>query len=200
MRTVRCSSCPMRHGEVEGDRGLADAALRREDREDARAGRLLAGLEDLADAADPVDQVEARERHRQDAVDARSRVGFDRVLRHGQHDDRHAEAGLVDLLDEARALDPALEQRVDEDDVGSELLDLRQRLPALGQDVEQLDLGLRVQKPADVLRDLRHVLDDEQAGLVTSMPSGRRYHAAARQGPYRRSRRTTPGLARRPRA
>ena len=54
-----------------------------------------------------------------------SRVGLDRVLRHGQDDDRDAELGLVDLLDELRALDPALEQRVDEDDVRAELLDRR---------------------------------------------------------------------------
>ena len=44
-------------------------------------------------------------------------VGLDRVLGHGQDDDRHAELGLVDLLDELEALDPALEQGVDEDDV-----------------------------------------------------------------------------------
>ena len=33
---------------------------------------------------------------------------------HGQDDDRDAELGLVDLLDEVQALDPALEQRVDD--------------------------------------------------------------------------------------
>ena len=44
---------------------------------------------------------------------------------HGQDDDRHAELGLVDHLDELRALDPALEQRVDEDDVRPQLLDRR---------------------------------------------------------------------------
>ena len=49
---------------------------------------------------------------------------LDRVLRHGQDDDRDAEAGVVDLLDELQALDPALEQRVDDDDVGPQLLDL----------------------------------------------------------------------------
>ena len=69
------------------------------------------------------------------------RVGLDRVLGHGQDDDRDAELGLVDLLDELQALDPALEQRVDEDDVRAQLArsgasDLR----AVGQDVEQLDL------------------------------------------------------------
>ena len=84
------------------------------------------------------------ERHRQDAVDAVLGVDVDRVLGHGQHDDRDAELGLVDLLDELGALDPALEQRVDEDDVRAQLGDLADRLAAVGQDVEQLDLGLRV--------------------------------------------------------
>ena len=41
--------------------------------------------------------------------------------------------GLVDLLDELQALDPALEQRVDEDDVRPELLDRGQRLGAVGR-------------------------------------------------------------------
>ena len=36
-----------------------------------------------------------------------------------------------------------------------------------GQDVEELDPGLGVEQPADVLGDLRHVLDDQQARLVT---------------------------------
>ena len=51
--------------------------------------------------------------------------GFDRdrVLRDGQDDDRDAAAGVVDLLDELQALDPALEQRVDEDDVRAQLAD-----------------------------------------------------------------------------
>ena len=79
----------------------------------------------------------------------------------------HAEPGLVELLDELQALDPALEQRVDEDDVGPELLDLGHDLRAVGHDVEQLDAALGVQQAADVLRDLRHVLDEEQAGLIT---------------------------------
>ena len=78
----------------------------------------------LAHAGDAGHQVEAGERHRQDAVDALAGVDLDRVLRDGQDDHRDAEAGLVDLLDELRALDPALEQRVDEDDVGPQLADL----------------------------------------------------------------------------
>ena len=95
------------------------------------------------------------------------RVGLDRVLRHGQDDDRHAEAGLVDLLDQAGALDPALQERIHDHDVGPQLLDLEEGLAALAEHVKQLDLALRVQEAADVLRDLRHVLDDEQACLVT---------------------------------
>ena len=86
---------------------------------------------------------------------------------HGQDDDRHAELGLVDLLDELGALDPALEQGVDEDDVGSQLLDRGERLAAVGQDVEELDPRLGVEQTADVLGDLRDILDDQQARLVT---------------------------------
>ena len=40
---------------------------------------------------------------------------------HGQHDDRDVELGSVDLLDELGSLDPALEEGVDQDDIGAEL-------------------------------------------------------------------------------
>ena len=105
---------------------------------------------------------------RQDARGCPARGRLDRVLGHGQHDDRDAQAGLVDLLDELGALDPALQQGVDEDHVGSELGDLADGLAAVGDDVEQLDGLLRVEQAADVLRDLRHVLDDQEAGLVST--------------------------------
>ena len=133
-------------------------------------------LEVLAHLGDPGHQVEARERHRQHAVDADRRVGLDRVLGHGQDDDRDAELGLVDLLDELGPLDPALEQGVDQDDVGTDLVDRGDRPAALGQDVEELDPRLGVEQPADVLGDLRHVLDDQQARLVTRWHRRRRYH------------------------
>ena len=120
-------------------------------------------------------------------------VGFDRVLGHGQHDDRDAETRLVELLDEVQALDPALEQRVDQDDVRPELLDLPDGLAAVGEHVEQLHLGLGVQQAADVLGDLRHVFDDQQACLVTRCHPARRYHAPgctkSLGGPVRSSRR-----------
>ena len=93
----------------------------------------------LADAGDAVHQVEAGERHRQHGVHASLRVDVDRVLGHGQHDDRHLEARLVDLLGELRTLDPTLQQGVDEHDVGSQLADLGERLAAVGDDVEELD-------------------------------------------------------------
>ena len=99
-------------------------------------------------------------------MDAGVGVDLDRVLRHGQDDDRHAQARLVDLLDELGALEPALEQGVDEHDVGAQLADRGERPGAVVDHLEQLDPGLRVQQTADVLRDLRNVLDDEQAGLV----------------------------------
>ena len=69
------------------------------------------------------DELVAGERHRQHAVDALARVDGDRLLGHGEHDHRDARARLVELVDERQALDPALEQGVDEDDVGPQLLD-----------------------------------------------------------------------------
>ena len=100
-------------------------------------------------------------------MDPAGRVRLDRGLRHGQDDDRHAEFRGVDHLDELEALDPALQQRVDEDDVGPHLLDRRERPAAVGQDLEELDALLRVEQTADVLGDLWDILDDEQACLVT---------------------------------
>ena len=120
---------------------------------------------------DAVHQVEAGERHREDAVDARVDVDVDRVLRDRQDDHRDAEAGLAELLDELGALDPALEQVVDEDDVGPQLADLGQRLAAVADDVEQLHRLLRVEQPADVLRDLGDVLDDQEACLIAATGS-----------------------------
>ena len=105
-------------------RRLADAALRREDRDDPReAVSSVDAASALWTCWMPVDQVVAVERHRQHAVDAVVRVDLDRVLGDGQDDHRHAEARLVDLLDELQALDPALEQRVDDDDVRAQLAD-----------------------------------------------------------------------------
>ena len=71
------------------------------------------------------------------------------------------------ICDQLGALDPTLEQCVDEDDVGSKLLDRRQDPAPIGQDVEQLDPRLRVEQATDVLGDLRDVFDDEEACLVT---------------------------------
>ena len=150
----------------------------------------------LADPGDPVHQVEPRERHREHAVDAVGRIDLDRVLGHGQHDDRDVELGRVDLFDELGALDPALEQGVDEHDIGAQLADLGERLAAVGQDVEDLDRLLGVEQAADVLRDLWHVLDDEQARLVVAVRhANRRYHAG---GPVRGAGRPRRGGGRHP--
>ena len=73
----------------------------------------------------------------------------------------------MDHLDELEALDPALQQRVDEDDVRPHLLDRGERTAAVGQDLEELDPLLRVEETTDVLGDLWDILDDEQARLVT---------------------------------
>ena len=124
IRTVRWLELAEGDREVERDGRLADAALRREDAHDPRCSvDAWCASKSLRTRGDPGHQVEAGERHRQDAVDARARVRLDRVLGHGQHDDRHAELGLVDLLDELGALEPALQQGVDEDDVGPQLAD-----------------------------------------------------------------------------
>ena len=48
---------------------------------------------------------------------------------------------------------------------------------AVGDDVDQPDLALGVQEPADVLRDLGHVLDEEQANLIGRCHPQERYHA-----------------------
>ena len=166
MSTVRWSSWPIATARLKAIVVLPTPPFGAKTEMIRVAPPALDGLERLADVVDDVDEVEARERHREDAVDAVLGVRIERVLGHGQDDHGDAELGLVDLVDEVRPLDPSLEQRIDQDDVRSELLDVRQRLRAVGQDVEKLDLGLRVQQATDVLRDLRHVLDDEQAGLI----------------------------------
>ena len=73
---------------------------------------------------------------------------------------------------------------------GRSSLDLGERLAAVGHDVEQLDRLLRVQQAADVLRDLRHVLDDEEANLVLLGPARHRGSTIPRarsRGPTRTS-------------
>ena len=78
--------------EVEGDRRLADAALRREDGHHPRRSRSPAGLlELLAHRVDPGHEIEAGERHREDAVDACLGIGSIGFCGHGQDDDRDAE-------------------------------------------------------------------------------------------------------------
>ena len=114
-------------------------------------------------------QVEARERHREDAVDAVPRgpgpMGF---CGHGQDDDRDAEVGLVDLLDELEALDPCpgAARRRGRRPAGA-AGSVAMAFEPSASTSSSLTVGLRVQQAADVLRDLGHVLDDEQARLIT---------------------------------
>ena len=68
-----------------------------------------------------------------------------------------------DHLGDLQTVDLALQQGVDDQHVGLKLPDWSSRLATVGDDVEQLDLRLRVEQAADVLGDLRHVLDEEQA-------------------------------------
>ena len=72
----------------------------------------------------------------------------------------------MELLHELHAAQPALEERVDDDDVRTVLGDAALDLRAVGDDVDQPDLALGVQQPPDVLRDLGHVLDEQQANLI----------------------------------
>ena len=55
---------------------------------------------------------------------------------HGDDDDRDADAGLPDLLGHLEAVDLALEQCIDHERVGSQLPDLVQDRPAIGDGVE----------------------------------------------------------------
>ena len=139
----------------------------------------LAGGGRLAHLLDARHQLVAGERHREHGMDPRSRVGCDGLLGHGQHDHRNLRAGRVDLLNEGEALELALEERVDQHDVRAELGDDARHAAAVAHDVQQLDRGLRVQQPADVLRDLGDILDDEEADLVRH-----RADSTTRVGPW----------------
>ena len=130
------------------------------------------------DRVHPVDEVVAGERHREHRIDALGRVDLDRVLGHREDDDRRARPPFAELLGDGHAAHPALEQRVDDDDVGLELLDLAPDLGPVRHDIQQLDLRLGVEEAADVLGDLRDVLDDEEADLVTAGHRGRVYQGA----------------------
>ena len=106
-------------------------------------------------------------------------VGLDRVLRHGQDDDR-ARRGSALWICSTRLgpLTRPCRSASTRTTSGRSSWIVRRALPPSVSTSSSLTLALRVQQAADVLRDLRHVLDDEQACLVTRMPSGRRYHAA----------------------
>ena len=110
--------------EVEGDRALADAALRREHPMSRLGPRSVDARRPCCTPVIAGHQVVAVERHRQDLVDPLVRVDADRVLGHRQDDDRHADLLVVELLDELHAAQPALEEGVDDDHVGSVLGDL----------------------------------------------------------------------------
>ena len=69
-------------------------------------------------------------------------------------------------LDDAAPLRAPLEQPVDDDDVGAQLLDLGRHAATVCDDIDQLDRLLGVEQAADVLGDLWHVLDEEQADLA----------------------------------
>ena len=93
-----------RDREVERDRRLADAALRGEDAHDPRCRRVACERLELLARPSAIRVIRSKPENgieRTPWMPAR-RVGLDRVLGHGQDDDRDAELGLVDLLDERR--------------------------------------------------------------------------------------------------
>ena len=179
-----------RDREVEREGRLADAALGREHRDHPGRAGGIADRRVLVDLLEPVDELVARERHRQHAVDPLPDVDRDRLLRDRQHDDGDARARLVELVDERHALDPALQERVHEHDVGPQLRHQTGDPRPVGDDVEQLDRRLRVEQPADVLRDLGDVLDDEESDLIRH-----RADSTTRSGPRRPAPKVPPDPA-----
>ena len=137
---------------------------------------------------DDVDELEAGERHPEDGVDPGGGVPCHGVLGDRQHHDRDAEAALAKLGNDLLALRASLEEPVDDDDVRAQLARLGRGAPAVVDDVDELDLRLRVQQAAHVLGDLGHVLDEEEADRDCSRrTSGRRYHAQSRLAGARHS-------------
>ena len=106
-------------------------------------------------------------------MDARLGIGLDRGLGRRQDDDRDPQTSESRICSiELRALDAALQERVHQDDVGASCWIAAAALCPLADHVEQLDPRLRVQQAADVLRDLRDVLDDQQPRLVARWHPG----------------------------
>ena len=129
MSTVRCSSWPSATARLNAIVVLPTPPFGREDAHDPRRWRPRSSASNSlrASAIRVIRSKPENGIERTPWMPVRG-VGLDRVLGHGQDDDRHAEIRLVDLLDELEALDPALEQRVDEDDVGPQLPDRGDRL------------------------------------------------------------------------
>jgi len=111
-------------------------------------------------------QVEPGERHLEHSIDPVLRVLANGILRHGEHDDGHLWVGLAQRLGDLHAAHPALQQRVDDDHVRLVLAHGRHRLVTGRYHLEHLDLRLRLQQRAHVRRDLRHVLDHQEANLL----------------------------------
>ena len=109
--------------------------------------------------AEGVHELEARERHGQHFDDAHALADLDRLLGHGDDDDGDAQASLANLLGDLEAVDLALQQGVDHEDVGPKFADVVHHGTSVGDGVQQADLLLVLQQVAHVLRDLCDVLD-----------------------------------------
>ena len=110
-------------------------------------------------------EVVAREGHREDFRGAHALADLDRLLRHGQADDRQVESRLAHFLRDGQAVDATLKQGVDDQDVRLVLADLVEHYPAVADNLQELDLRLRVEQAADVVRHLGHVLDQQKPDL-----------------------------------
>ncbi len=161
---------PEADGQVVGERRPADATLRAEQRHHQRAGARGLHRALLPHLADHGGEVEAGERHLQYGVDAPLRVLGHGVLGDGEHDDADVRLRLADLLRDLLAAHAPLEERVHQHDVGPHLRHAGHGAVAGGDDVEHLDLRLRLQQRSNVRRDLWNVLHDQEPDLFACHP------------------------------
>src|SRR5664280_2830861 len=104
---------------------------------------------------------------------------------------RDVETALAEDLDDPVTLRAPLEQPVADDDVGAQLLDLGRHPAAVRHDVHELDRLLGVEQAADVLGDLWHILDQEQADLARRTRHRRRRYQTQPASPGLRARMTS---------
>ena len=97
--------------------------------------------------------------------DTHAAADDDRLLGHGQHDDRQVHARTADRLGDLQAVLAPGEQRIDDQHVRLLLADLLDHGRAVRDDIEQLHRRLRVEHATDVTRHLADILYEEQPDL-----------------------------------